>query len=159
MQIKLIIPGKPIADCRPRGTIRYDKDKKPYIVYYDQRAKEKKAFRYQVQSIIGNDPFFPMQGALSLHLLFLMPRPRSHYGTGQNCAALKPSAPRFHIVKPDTDNLEKFTLDCLNKVVWNDDAQVVSTFSEKIYGPEPRTIIRISSMEACKGKLFGGHKP
>ncbi len=52
---------------------------------------------------------------------------------------------RSHTSKPDLDNLEKFILDCGNKVLWKDDSQIVSLSSKKIYSLMPRTEIEIMS--------------
>ena len=57
-----------------------------------------------------------------------------------------------HIKKPDLDNLLKFTKDCLNGVVWKDDAQVFSIIAEKRYDPNPKTIISIFSEETIMEK-------
>lgn len=39
----------------------------------------------------------------------------------------------YKITKPDNDNCEKGVSDCMNKLVWEDDAIVVRTFIEKYY--------------------------
>lgn len=44
----------------------------------------------------------------------------------------------------DGDNLEKAVLDALNKVVFEDDRQVVKSTREKRCGPSPRLIISVS---------------
>lgn len=38
---------------------------------------------------------------------------------------------------PDLDNLLKSTFDALNNIVWVDDAQIIKTNAEKIYGVNP----------------------
>lgn len=67
----------------------------------------------------------PTKEPLILTLNAFFPRPKSHYGTGRNCDKLKPSAPKFHTRKPDHDNILKFYMDCMNKLVFVDDVQVV----------------------------------
>jgi len=43
-----------------------------------------------------------------------------------------------HTKKPDLDNLIKLIKDACNKIIWKDDAQVVSIFAEKVYSETPR---------------------
>jgi len=83
-------------------------------------------------------------GKITLRVAFIMPRPKSHYGTGKNSGAPKPSAPTYHTQKPDLDNPVKFVKDCLNGVCWRDDSQVVSLIASKSWGPEGLTEISLS---------------
>lgn len=48
-----------------------------------------------------------------------------------------------HTVKPDIDNLLKSVLDSLNKICWNDDAQIVSVNSFKFYAAKSGIILEI----------------
>ncbi|MFB7115179.1 RusA family crossover junction endodeoxyribonuclease [Streptomyces sp. NPDC056291] len=68
----------------------------------------------------------PLTGPVALSLVFTMPRPRSHFGTGRNARTLRPSAPARPHVPPDLDKLVRATKDAL-KVggVYRDDGQVV----------------------------------
>ena len=54
--------------------------------------------------------------------MFHFPRPKSHYTSKR---VLRKGAPRYHVQKPDTDNLAKFVLDSLNGVYYKDDCQIV----------------------------------
>lgn len=80
-----------------------------------------------------------LEGPLVLHVVFVMPRPKYHYGK----RGLKPSAPAFHTVKPDRCKLERLIEDALTSVVWRDDAQVVAHHAWKIYGDEPGARVMI----------------
>lgn len=42
-----------------------------------------------------------------------------------------------HTSKPDLDNLEKMLFDCMNGIVWKDDAQVVEVTKLKKYSSSP----------------------
>lgn len=48
-----------------------------------------------------------------------------------------------YLKKIDRDNLDKFALDCCNKLVWYDDAQVYKGTLEKYYSLDPRTEIEV----------------
>lgn len=73
-------------------------------------------------------------GPVRLTLSFRFPRPKSHFGKKQGHPILKESAPDFHTSKPDSDNLAKAIMDALSQIgIWNDDAQVASLQSTKLY--------------------------
>lgn len=75
-----------------------------------------------------------MTGPVAIDMVFYMPRPKGHYGTGRNRAALKPSAPRFPTTKPDADKMVRPIKDALSKgVLYIDDAQVVDLNARKRY--------------------------
>ena len=77
-------------------------------------------------------------------MTFYMDRPKNHYGTGKNADKLKPSAPVWHIARPDIDNFIKFIMDALNGTYWRDDSQICLISAKKIYtGMAPRTEISI----------------
>ena len=79
-------------------------------------------------------PGAPMSGAVVLEVVFILVRPKSHYGTGRNTRLLKPSAPLRPTGRPDLDKLLRSTFDALGEAgVWGDDAQVVSVLGMKVY--------------------------
>lgn len=84
-----------------------------------------------------NRPPIPKGTAISLICMFGYVRPKAHYiggspEKGLNLTGKKP-APKHHTQKPDMDNLVKLLKDALNKIVWDDDAQVCSTFARKVW--------------------------
>ena len=138
--ISIVIPGKPIAKHRPRFARRG----KHVVTYSDQQEDEVKFISLAQLSVDE-----PMSGPLKAQIEFYMPRPKSHYGTGKNSGILKPNAPGYHTVKPDTDNLIKFVLDCLNGIAFHDDALIFSLYANKYYAQlgRERTVIAIAEME------------
>jgi Holliday junction resolvase RusA-like endonuclease len=48
---------------------------------------------------------------------------------------------------PDFDNLEKFAVDSINKIVFEDDKQIVSCRTDKRYSERPRTEILIKELD------------
>jgi Holliday junction resolvase RusA-like endonuclease len=49
--------------------------------------------------------------------------------------------------KPDIDNLIKMVLDCANKILYNDDAQITAIITKKIYGDPPRTEFTLRTLK------------
>ena len=81
-----------------------------------------------------------LRGAVSVELTFYFLRPKSHYGSGRNSDALRPSAPEFMTVMPDVDKLARCALDALTGVVIADDAQVARLVADKRYGGPERLV-------------------
>lgn len=136
--IELFIPGDPIAKKRPRF-VRRGK----FVGTYNSQETEEGRFLLSVREQYKREL---LEGPLRVEMLFLFPRPQSHYGK----KGLKSSAPAYHTKKPDLDNLVKFAKDCLNNEVWNDDCQVTRlTVVKKYIDPDekPSTTIIIKPDE------------
>ena len=84
----------------------------------------------------------PITGPVRLEIVFLFPRPKSHFGTGRNAEKLKASAPVHCISRAhgDTSKLIRSTEDAISASsgypVIEDDSQVVSLRCEKRYVAE-----------------------
>lgn len=76
-------------------------------------------------------------GPVMLTSVFLFPRPDCHYRTGKNRHLLRSTAPRFMLVKPDEDKLQRALRDALTGIVFKDDAQIVRCLSLKRYTDDP----------------------
>ncbi len=76
-----------------------------------------------------------MRGAVALYLEFYFARPKGHYGVH----GLLPSAPKFHITKPDVSKLIRAIEDSLvDAGVLRDDNQVVLEVASKSFSDEVR---------------------
>ncbi len=136
-EFRFFVAGEPIAQPRPKfrrfknfvGTYTPDKLVGPWKHRCTLAARESRVAGLR------------MEGPIVLSLVFVLPRPLSHFGTGKNAGKLKTGAPRFHIIKPDFDNLAKAVCDAFtDAAVWLDDSQVVSGASGKGYAaPGERT--------------------
>ena len=103
------------------------------IFMYDPSSKDKDKFKKQC---IGFAPKYPLEGAISVSMIFSMPRPKSHYRTGKYSHLLKKDVPMLHITKPAIDNLVKFYLDAMTGSFWKDDAYVCTIEASKIYSED-----------------------
>ena len=116
-----------------------------------ESSKAVKPWRQDVASAavdaLPPEGWTPMDGPLGLHVMFIFPRPASHYGTGRNAALLKPSAPAYKQSAPDLSKLVRSTEDALTDAgVWRDDARVAHILAEKTYGDSPGAVITIRSL-------------
>jgi len=82
------------------------------------------------QAMEGASPYIE---PVDVRLMFWLPRPRNHYGTGRNAEKLKSSAPVAPAVHPDLDKLTRAVLDALTGIVFHDDKQVVGLRLSKLY--------------------------
>ena len=115
--IQLFVKGEPKGQPRARAFARGG-----MVRMYDPGTAE------GWKSAIADEwrrsaPAMPkIETAVSLTLVFFMPRPKSHF----NKNGLKPAAPNWFEKKPDSDNLAKAVMDCLTQLgIWQDDDQVV----------------------------------
>jgi Holliday junction resolvase RusA-like endonuclease len=126
--IVLTIYGKPVPAARPRFL--------PGSTYcYDPKGKDKQAARKQIAGIWLGRPM--LKPPIAIELEFHMPIPQS---MSKKQRLLFPNKP--HIRKPDVDNLTKQTLDILTGIVYEDDAGIYYLKAQKLYGDEPKTVIR-----------------
>ena len=97
-----------------------------------ESSKRVKPWRRQVAAAYVDHDFGDMlDGPVSVIVDFYLPRPKSHYGTGRNAGALKPSAPAEHLTMPDTDKLVRAVGDALTRLAWRDDSQIVAWLALK----------------------------
>ena len=85
-------------------------------------------------------------GAVTVDLVFYLPRPKSHYRTGTNAGLLRNTAPTAHTTKPDRDKLERSTHDALTSAgVIHDDSNIIGGSVWKHYadGRPPGATITI----------------
>lgn len=85
--------------------------------------------------------------AIAVQLVFYMPRPRGHYGSGKNVGVLKQSAPLYPAKKPDIDKLSRLVLDALTGIVWKDDGQVGKLAADKRFAIDGQTGVAITIWE------------
>lgn len=115
---------------------------------HDVRTAAAEAMQEQADPERPGDPApHLLDGPLSLDVRFYFARPRGHFGTGRNSAKLKPSAPTYPIVRPDTTKLVRAIEDALTGVLWRDDSLVVSQVAAKLYGEPERCVIGVYSIE------------
>ena len=81
-----------------------------------------------------------LSGALQVEIVFARKVQKS---LSKKERALRLTGKHRPTVKPDIDNYTKSTLDALNGVLWDDDAQIVRMILDKIYTDTPAVIVRV----------------
>lgn len=111
-----------------------------------ESSKRVKPWRADIRAAALANFKQPFTGPIRLDLAFVMPRPKSHYGTGRNVNKIKPSAPVLHTQKPDLDKLIRAVGDALTGVAYHDDSQVVggSHIKRWTYGVGDRPGVHIA---------------
>lgn len=80
-------------------------------------------------------------------LVFVFPRPKSHYRTGRHAHELRPDAPAAHTVKPDIDKLSRAVLDALTAAqAIRDDSRVCELTASKRYGDQPGVHVHVAAI-------------
>lgn len=97
-----------------------------------------------------------LDGPLRARILFVLPRPKSHFGTGKRADVLKLSAPVYPSVTPDLDKCCRAIFDSLTGVVFRDDAQVASLVAEKRYGAPARVEVTVEPLEDARACAEAG---
>jgi len=87
-----------------------------------------------------------LRGSLRLIVTFCMPRPKNHFGTGNNQGVLKKTAPIYHTTRPDCTKLVRSLEDALNKILWVDDSQIAEQRISKIYDQQPGAIVSVEDI-------------
>ena len=142
--IDFFVAGVPV----PKGSAKAFVNRRTgrAIVMQDNRDKQKpwsSMISVTAQNLISE----PVRGPVRLSVLFVMPRPKSHFGTGKNASKLKDSAPTHHIVKPDLDKLVRCVKDALTGIAWGDDCQVCELKDvAKTYGTHPGAWISVENL-------------
>lgn len=94
--------------------------------------KNTKTWQGVVSSAAIEAGITPIDGAVLVSMVFLLPRPKGHYGTGKNAGALKEWAKGLRpSAKPDVDKLSRTVLDALTGLLYADDARVTCLVAKK----------------------------
>ena len=128
--ISLWVPGIPVPKGSAKAFMR--KGMRFPVVIQDNADKQTpwaSLISLYAQQAMAGKPMF----AEGVHIVcvFYMPRAKSHLSpkTGQ----IRPTAPRQHVKKPDSDKLARLVGDALTGICYADDSQIVSWVIQKCY--------------------------
>ena len=125
---------------------------RPVII--DAKDRQLRSWQGELRAaMLADAPESPLTGPVEVWVEVVLPRPKSHYGTGKNADKLKPTAPTWAPVRPDGDKILRAGLDCLTGLWVRDDAQAVMIHASKRYGARPQTTVRAMELrEAEEGE-------
>lgn len=131
--------GDPVPLARPRisGTAR---------LVYDSQKVLKHSVLHQLLGQRGDNPL--ITGPCHLDVVFYLRIPKLSVSKMQALEG------KYHVYKPDTDNLVKFILDvcCMQDfddnqgILLKDDCIVSSIHAKKLYSVTPRTVFTITEL-------------
>lgn len=131
--MKIIIEGEPIAQGRPRATIRNG-----HVRMYD--PTKSRLYKNLVRSVAQRYVAEPLDKPIFLVINVYRSIPKSFNKKNRNLAIEGKIRP---ITKPDIDNYIKGILDGLNGVVWVDDNRIISLTVNKFYSEHPRVEVEV----------------
>jgi Holliday junction resolvase RusA-like endonuclease len=126
------VPGKP-APAGSKRAFANPRSGRMIVTDANPAARPwKAAVALAAREAMGSRALLP--GALAVAMIFEVPRPKSHYGSGRNAEVLKRSAPEHPTPRPDLLKLARAVEDACTGVLWRDDAQIVAELLQKRYG-------------------------
>lgn len=99
--------------------------------------KERECFQYHIRKQWDR---LALIDPVMIEMIYYMPLPKGFSKKKKEKALLCEVYPDK---RPDLDNLNKFLCDCLKGIVMQDDSQIVSLHSKKLYGENSFTLLRI----------------
>jgi len=142
MTFQVTVPGIPKPQGRPRGR-GFNRDGGSIgVQFYDPKTSRewKETVTILVTKAARELKWYPVDGAVSVHLDFDLPRPKS-----------LPKGVLHHVKRPDVDNCAKAVLDAVRGVLYLDDSQIVLLNVTKSYSAEPGVRIGCSTWDPKGG--------
>lgn len=85
-----------------------------------------------------------LNGPVGAIITFVMPIPKSF---SKKRKLEMETHETYHVCKPDTGNMEKLLLDCVEKAeIVHNDSQICEIHAKKIYGKDPKTILTLEEL-------------
>lgn len=139
--VAFVMDGAPVAKARPRfgygGRVYTPQTTADY---------EGELRRLARQAMKGRSP---LKGPVALFAAFYLPVPASYPAKLKKRALSGEFRPN---VRPDLDNFLKSAADSLNKIVLNDDGQIVEIITTKFYSDQPRTEVIVRPLSGVGGQ-------
>ena len=135
--IKFTIYGEPVPKGRPKFTVRGG-----YAIAYTPKKTREAETNLRVQALPFK-PDKPLEGAIILTVTIYRSIPKSFSKKKIEMAEngiLRP------VTRPDVSNYLKGIEDAFNKIMWNDDSQIVRIIAGKYYSNRPRIEIEIQEV-------------
>lgn len=136
MQIRVTVPGEPVGKGRPRFTNGH-----AYTPKKTEECEEKIKLLYKLSA---KGYKFPRHVPVDVRI-------KAYYTIPVSDSNRQHSRKRAGIIRPcktpDVDNIGKIVFDALNKMAYEDDAQIVDFQIRKFYSDNPRIEILVQAAE------------
>ena len=129
MRVTFEIPGKPFAKQRPRFSRKSGQAYTPKATESYESLVRAKALPLVPKPLIG---------PVIVEIIASF-EPAASWSKKRRAEAMC----RPHTQRPDRDNIEKAILDGLNRVAFEDDAQVFDGRTTKCWGPVAKTVVTV----------------
>lgn len=136
---RMTLLGRPVAKARARTRV-IKKDGRWIAIHYPEPETAKYEDAIKKIAAIKMGPWPPKETALCCLIIADIPVPAS-WSLKDRTAALE--GRKLPTSRPDWDNYAKAACDALNKVVYQDDAQLVDCRTIKRYSASPALTIEI----------------
>lgn len=154
-ELTIIIPGEvvPKQSARFRAISYWNKDKNKCDAFLQSYLK-KEVTNYEelvkicaMEQIPAEEKKELMTGALEAEVLIVTGIPKSM--TKRDQEFIRQGSIIYKFTLPDiTDNLVKGIFDALQDIVYKNDGQIAKHSATKIYGFEPRAVVRIKQINS-----------
>ena len=139
------IHQKPVPMPRPSATVT-----RTGLRVYSGAKTKGGAFAIEAKRLIRltYHKAFPMfkdgdtardQVDLHVSITYRIRRPNDHYKSCNRSKAVKTSKLLARVTGGDLDNLVKYTLDCMNSLVYYDDKMITSLSTKKVWAEDPNS--------------------
>ena len=120
--ITFFVPGLP----QQQGTkTKWGTEENPHVISWRESVAR------EAHTIMHDEPL--ISGPVRVKVIFMFPRPKSHYRTGKFAGVLKKDAATYHTGPPDLDKLQRAIGDALTATVVRDDRQIACWHTVKLY--------------------------
>lgn len=138
--MRFTVYGKP----QPAGSKRGFVNRKTGKVIITDDAKSSRPWKQEVAgaAVAAMGERSPWDVPLEMSVTFYFARPKSHLKAD---GAVKPKAPGWPSVRPDTTKLVRAVEDALTGIIFRDDALVVDQIASKRYGSPERCEIEVTA--------------
>ena len=139
--LRITLPGEPIGKGRPRVRVISYGNRRPVPAFYSPKTTRDYENALRTVAVLAMRGRKPIEGAVHVVIgaYFGIPKSWSEIKRRSSLGGLFK-----HTKRPDCDNVEKVCLDSLNKIVYDDDAQIVTVFVFKTYSDNPRLVIEVT---------------
>jgi Holliday junction resolvase RusA-like endonuclease len=153
--MRIVVYGQPAPQGSKRGFINKWTKRVVLVESSDKVKPWREAVKMEALQM-RNGP--PIDGPISVSMVFTFNRPQGHYRTGKNANLLRDSAPKRPSGTPDLSKLIRSTEDALTDAgVWKDDARVVEyTRVAKVYVDEDADALRSPGVVIVVTPLVSG---